>query len=270
LKLGDGTSLAYAAIQLKAGASGTVIRGDNGANGGDWFGLGGSGGLNQIYGSRAGDIFDLQLSTSLQDILHGNAGFDVVLAKAIGADVNLTATNSATGVAATSIEAVVGSGGKTQTVEVNPNALAVSTDSTGAKTSVFEAMLGGDASDVLTLEGPGKWMEIGTPFAPGSALPTHATALTGATILDGLYGGTVHTAENSLTGYLFEDVGAKGVPLKFVTIYSDSAINNQLAAPSTALMAQALAQLNSGGSTVTTSVVANTSSNTTVTITPPG
>jgi hypothetical protein len=269
LKLSDGSSLAYAAIQVKAGASGTAIRGDSGANGGDWFGLGGSGGLNQVYGSRNGDIFDLQLSTSLQDYLHGNTGFDVVLGKAIGTDIDLTANNGSTAVAVTSIEAAVGSGGKTQTVEVNPNALAITTDSTGAKTAVFEAMLGGDAGDALTLEGPGKWMQIAT-FAPGSALPTHATTLTGATILDGLYGGSTHTAENSMTGYLFEDVGAKGVPLKFVTIYSDSAINNQMAAPSAALMAQALAQLSAQGWSATSSLTQNTSTNSPVTLTPPG
>ena len=255
LKLGDGNSLAYAAIQIKAGASGTVIRGDSGANGGDWFGLGGSGGGNYIYGTKAGDIFDLQLSTSLADILRGAGGFDVVVAKAIGTDVNLTANNPNTGIAATGIDAVVGSSGKTQTVEVNPNALAITLDSTGARTSVFEAMLGGDASDTVTLEGPGKWAQIAT-FAPGAPLPTHATPLADAPILDGLFGPSKETAENSLTGTLFESVGARGAALKYVTIYSDSAISNQLASASPALLVQAMAQMPSTSGTSSPTVVA--------------
>jgi len=254
LKLDDGNSLAYAAIQIKAGASGTVIRGDSGANGGDWFGLGGSGGGNYIYGTKAGDIFDLQLSASLADILRGGAGFDVVFAKAEGADVDLTVNNPNTGVAATNIDAVVGSAGNGQTVEINPNALTVTLDSTGAKTSVFEAMLGGDAGDTLTLEGPGKWAQIAT-FAPGDSLPTHATPLESAAILDGLFPGSTHTAENSLTGALYESVGARGAILKYVTIYSDSTISNQLASASPALLAQAMAQTSSGAGTSSPAVV---------------
>jgi hypothetical protein len=249
LKIDDGTSLATAAIQLKAGVTGEVIHGDNGANGGDWFGLGGSGGGNTITGSVGDDVFDLQNSTALLDTLNGGTGFDVVRAVANGADVDLT-TNT-TGFAAHNIEGVVSDTASTkaggiQTVEVNPNQLKFSVDATGAKTAVFEAMLG-SADDTVTLEGAGKWMQVAT-FAPGAALPTHASALVGGALLDSIYGGKTHTAENSLTGYLYEEVNAKGAPIEYVTIYSDATIANNLAAPSATLLSQAMAQF--GASTL--------------------
>ncbi|MBV9511013.1 MAG: hypothetical protein JO303_12110, partial [Caulobacteraceae bacterium] len=84
LVLADGTAIGYAAI-LVNGVSGTVIHGDSGKNGGDWFGLGKSGGGNTVTGSPAGDIFDLQNSTSLVDILNGAGGFNVVRASENGA-----------------------------------------------------------------------------------------------------------------------------------------------------------------------------------------
>lgn len=247
LWLGDGSALAYAAV-IEKGVTGTVIHGDNGANGGDWFGLGQSGGNNYIYGSPAGDVFDLQNSTSLVDILSGGLGFDVVLAKAAGADVDLTANNATTGKAAKQIDAVVGGATTVQTVEINPNTLSVTLDATGAKTAIFEALLGSSA-DTLTLEGAGKWVEVAS-FAPGAPLPAHAMALQGGPVLDALYAGGNHTAENALEGYLFEQVGYQGAPLKYVTIYTDATLSNSLLAPSAAVMAQAMSAYgaSSGGS----------------------
>ena len=166
LQLKDGQTLAYAAIKVGT-VSGTVIRGDNGQNGGDWFGLNLSGGGNTIYGSPGNDIFDLGNATSLQDIIKGGGGFDVVRAIADGADVDLT--NSTTGYYQNSIEAVVGSASTTQTVEVDLGKLAVTTDSTGAKTAVFEALLG-STSDTLTLSAAGRWI-LATTFGPGAHCP---------------------------------------------------------------------------------------------------
>jgi len=243
LGLGDGSALAYAAIIVK-GVTGTVVHGDTGANGGNWFGLGQSGGNNRIVGSSAGDIFDLVNSRSLQDVLVGGQGFDVVRAPVSGVDVNLTASNAATGTVSIGINGVVSNGGNVltaQTVEVDVGKLKYSLDATGAKTAVFEAMLG-SSIDTVTLSGVGTWVEIAT-FAPGAALPTHATALQGGAILDALYASKSHTAENSLTGYLFEQVSPSGAPLKYATIYTDATVSNALAVP--AALAQAMAQLGS-------------------------
>ena len=246
LHLTDGSSLAYAAIQLNGGVSGTVVTGDTGANGGDWIGLGKSGGNNIINGSKQGDIYDLQSATSLMDILRGSGGFDVVRAKADGTDVDLTAGNTTTGKAAASVDGVVGAATTTTTVEVNIGALAVATDATGAKTSAFEALLGSSA-DTLTLSGAGRWKNLGS-FNPGDPLPTHATTLAGGAILDALYnGGPTHTAENSLVGTLYEQVSGTGAAVKYVTVYTDATVVSTLLSPPAALLAQSIAQLGSSG-----------------------
>jgi hypothetical protein len=232
IKLSAGDTSAYSAIALKAGVTGTKVVGDNGANGQNWFGLGQSGGGNHIVGSKGGNLFDLQLSTSLQDWLTGGTGFDIVKAVAAGADVDLTANNPS-GHAATGIDAVVGSANlsNTQTVELDLTKLQYVTDSTGAKGAVFEALLG-SVDDVLTLSGGGRWLEVST-FAPGSTLPAHAAALAHADLLDAAFGSHTHTAENSLTGYLFEQLDLHGNVLKYVTVYTDATIDSLLTPPAT-------------------------------------
>ena len=241
LSINDGSSIGYAAEVLK-GVTGAVFHGDNGTNGGDWFGLGGSGGGNYIYGSPASDIFDLQQSTALSDFLIGGKGFNIVQAPTGGTDVDLTANNATTATAATGVGAVVSDAAAAKaggvTVEIDPTKLAVTTTS-GAKTAVFEAMIG--TPGALTLEGAGTWVQAAT-WAPGAALPTGATALTDASALDALYGSKSYTAETTLTGYLFEQIGSKGAVLKYVTVYTDGALVNDLTAPSAAVMAQAMAQ----------------------------
>jgi hypothetical protein len=245
LSVSDGAAQASASVIVN-GVSGTVIHGDSGANGGDWFGLGLSGGSNVIYGSTGSDIFDLQGSASLADILNAGAGFNVVQAPTAGADIDLTANNGSTSVAAKGIDAVVGGlaatkAGGGQTVEVDPNGLTYAVDALGAKSAVFEALLGSTAATV-TLEGNGTWVEVAT-FGPGAALPAHAAALQDASMLDALYGASkAHTAENALTGYLFENVNAKGAALKYATLYTDATVDNTLAAPSATVLAQAMAQ----------------------------
>ncbi len=231
IRLIHGNTTGYTAINLRAGVSGVAVHGDDGNNGVNFFGLGASGGNNHIYGSKAGNIFDLQLSTALQDQLTGGNGFDVVHALAAGSDVDLTANNATTGKAATSIDAVVGSANLSaiQTVELDVGKLKVTLDASGAKTSVFEAMLGSTA-DTLTLSGAGKWLEVAT-FAPGAALPDHASALLNADILNSTFGLSPHKAENSLIGHLFEQVDIHGAALKYLTVYTDATIDNLLAAP---------------------------------------
>jgi hypothetical protein len=249
LQLSSGDSLAYAAILAK-GVTGTVVRGTAGAgkgggpNGGNWFGLGASGGVNTIVGTSVGDIFDLQNSTALIDILKGSTGFDVVRARGPnGDDVDLTSGNGTTGIASTQIDAVVGSLKTVDTVEVDLGALNVSSVG-GTKQSVFEAMLGGAASTLTISAGATThWVEVAT-FAPGTTPPPNAEALSNPKVLDALFlGGTTYTAENKLTGYLFEQVGAKGAALKYVTIYTDATLVNNLTPASAAAMAQAMAQV---------------------------
>jgi hypothetical protein len=232
LRMNDGSTTAYSAIVLKAGVSGVIIHGDAGANGTNWFGLGLSGGGNHIFGSAGGSIFDLQTSTSLQDYLIGGAaGFNIVRATADGADVDLTANNAFTAKAATGIDAVIGGPNLAylQTVELDVGKVAYSLDATGAKVGVFEAMLG-SSGDVLTLSGTGKWVEVAT-FAPGAALPQHASALVDASVLDAQFGSLQHTAENSLTGHLFEQVNNQGTVLKYLTVYTDATVVDTLAKP---------------------------------------
>jgi hypothetical protein len=250
LQLSSGGSLAYAAV-LANGVSGTVIRGaagpaNAGPNGGNWFGLGPSGGDNTVVGTTAGDIFDLQNSSSLIDILQGSTGFDVVRARgptSTGDDVDLTSGNPTTGIASKNIDAVVGKLGAPDTVEVDLGTLNVTTVG-GVKQSLFEAMLGGAASTLTISAAIGtKWVEV-TSFAPGTAPPANAQALSNATILDSLFlGGSTYKAENQLTGYLFEQVNARGAALKYVTVYTDATLVNNLTAGSTAMMAQAMAQM---------------------------
>lgn len=232
-----GTTSAASAIVITGGVTGTTVHGDSGKNGVNYFGLGGSGGGNVIIGSKAGNVFDLVLSTSLQDQLKGGIGFDVVKASANGADVDLTVNNGTTGKAATSIEAVVGSANlnNIQTVELDVNTVRYTLDSAGAKTAAFTAFLG-SADDTLNLSGNGKWVEIAT-FAPGSALPAHAAALENVDALNALFGNSPHKAETSLVGHLFEQVDLKGNAVKYLTVYTDATINSELAAPAAHLMA---------------------------------
>ena len=246
LHLFDGTTLAYAAVELN-GATGTVVHGDTGANGGDWFGLGRSAGGNFVYGSKQGDIFDLENATSLVDTLRGGLGFDVVRAKADGSDVDLTSATGATGTNSIGIDAVVGGPVTATTVEVNVNTLKVSTSSSGVKTSVFEALLGSSA-DTLTISGAGRFVDLGS-FAPGDQLPANASPLVGAAVLDALYGGgSSHTAENSLVGTLYEEVNGHGAAIKYVTIYTDATLDSKLVSPPAAHLAQAMAQLTGSSS----------------------
>jgi hypothetical protein len=233
LKLNNANTSAYSAVVLKGGVSDASIHGDNGDNGMNWFGLGQSGGNNHVYGSKGGSIFDLQSSTGLVDILTGGSGFSVVRAAADGADVDLTANNATTAKASGGIDAVVAGPNLSslQTVELDVNKVQYSTDLTGAKVGVFEAMLG-SSGDVLTLMGSGKWVEAAT-FAPGAALPEHASALVGADVLDSLFGSAKHTAETSLTGHLFEMVNSAGEAVKYLTVYTDATINDTLLKPTT-------------------------------------
>jgi hypothetical protein len=250
LLLSSGGSLAYAAV-LANGVTGTVIRGaagpaSAGPNGGNWFGLGPSGGGNTVVGTPAGDIFDLQESSALVDILQGSSGFDVVRARGpSGDDVDLTSGNPATGIASRNIDAVVGNKTTVDTVELDLGTLNVTTVG-GVRESLFEAMLGGSASTLTISAGTGtKWVEVAT-FAPGSTPPAHAEALSNATILNSLFlGGTTYTAQNSLSGYLFEQVNARGVALKYVTIYTDATLISALtpASASVTAMAQSMAQM---------------------------
>lgn len=239
LRLLPGNTSASAAIDLKVGVTGVNIHGDPGTFGINSFGLGGSGGNNHIFGSKAGNVFDLQLSTTLQDVLSGGIGFDVVKAAANGADIDLTANNGTTGVRASLIDAVVGSSNlaNIQTAEFDVNSARYTLDATGAKTAVFEAMLG-STDDTLSLLGSGKWVEVSS-FAPGAPLPEHASALSNADILDAQFGASTHKAATSLTGHLFEQVDLRGNAVKFLTVYTDATIDNQLATPSAAMSALA-------------------------------
>ena len=231
IQLLAGNTEAASAVVLRAGVTGADIHGDAGKNGANYFGLGGSGGGNHLFGSKAGNVFDLALSTTLQDQLTGSTGFDVVKAGADGSDVDLTANNATTSKAAASIDAVVGNNvlAHIQTVEFDVGSLRYSVDPSGAKTAVFEAMLG-SADDTLTLSGKGNWVEIGT-FAPGSELPAHAVALQNADELDALFGPSRHTAENSLVGHLFEQVDFNGNAVKYLTVYTDATLQVDLTAP---------------------------------------
>jgi hypothetical protein len=255
LQLNSGPSNATGAIVMKTQVSGTIVHGGNGVNGGDYFGLGGSGGGNILYGTPSGDLFDLGTSTALIDLLHGQGGFNVVRATANGSDVDLTTGNGSAGGQATGIQAVVGAdGGSTHTVEVNLNSLSTTTDGAGAKTSVFEALLG-STNDILTLSGgSGTWEQIAT-FAPTDTLPTHATALTDASELDQVFNGNPASgrAESTMTGTLYELLGAHGVVQRYATVWTDSTIATSFTSPAVKL-SQAMAQLQAapaGGVTVT-------------------
>ena len=234
-----GNTLATTAINLASQVTGATVHGDNGANGANYFGLGGSGGNNTVYGSKAGNTFDLQTSISLKDVLIGGAGFDVVHAGANGADVDLTAGNATTGIAA-KVDAVVGSAvlAAVQTVEVDAIALRTTKDASGVNTAVFEALLGSTSDTLHFTASKGMWVDLGS-FAPGSALLDHAVALSNADVLDSLFHSAAHTAANSLTGYLFERVDAKGHALEYVTVYTDATLDNGLTMASASIAAQA-------------------------------
>jgi hypothetical protein len=250
---------------LNKGVAGTVVHGDNGMNGGDYFGLGMSGGGNTIVGTPGGDQFDLGGSMALADVLQGNGGFNVVTAPA-ATDVNLTASNaSAGGKASTGIDAVVGSGKNAQTVEVNLSTLAVTNLGGGVKTAYFEAYLGGTASTVTVTGGTTfGWTEVGT-MAPGAPLLTDATALTDASALDYYWskaGGSttlMHDAATQLTGYLFEQVNPKGHTALYVTVWTDAAVVDDLTpmAPRPAALAQAMAQMGASSGHAAASAVAS-------------
>lgn len=237
LRLIHGNTSGYSAINLRSGVTGATVHGDDGNNGENYFGLGGSGGNNHIFGSKVGNVFDLQASASLQDILTGGKGFDIVRASADGADVDLTANNAISGRASTSIDAVVGSGklATIQTVELDVGKLQLTIDPSGDKKYSFAALLG-SADDTLTLSGQGRWIEVDT-FAPGAALPAHASALLNAADLDAEFANPSHKAVTSLTGHLFEQVDARGNALKYLTVYTDATINNLLTAPTAAAAA---------------------------------
>ncbi|HEX4182670.1 MAG TPA: hypothetical protein VHY34_05385 [Caulobacteraceae bacterium] len=255
LALGAGAKVKDSgAIVLAKGVSGTIVHGVNGL-GGDYFGLGQSGGGNTILGDQGGDQFDLGASTSLQDILRGEGGFNVITAPS-AADVDLTSGNATTGVASTGITAVVGSPKQVETVEVDFSNLKTALVG-GVRTSVFEAFLGGPSNTVTVSGGTTLgWEEVAT-IAPGGALPTGATALENASTLDTFWkadgGATSPTtnAEATLKGYVFEQFTAKGAASRFVTLWTDATVVNDLAAP-TAAMAQAMARLGASSASVTT------------------
>lgn len=229
LRLDAGTTEAAAAINLRSSIADTAIHGDSGKFGMNYFGLGGSGGNNQVFGSSAGNVFDLQLATTLQDRLFGTAGFDIVKAAADGADIDLTASG-ATGKASTFIDAAVGSSNLAtiQNVKIDANMVRYTTDTSGAKVGVFHALLG-SLDDTLTLSGGGKWIQVAE--FQGSALPEHAVALSNANLLDAEFGVSPHKAATSLVGHLFEQVDLRGNVVKYLTVYTDATIDNQLVAP---------------------------------------
>ncbi len=241
-QIGGGTVAAHDAITVGA-VSGTIIRGDNGQAGGDYFNLAASTGGNTIIGSPANDVFDLGTSGALTDILQGGAGFNAVTDEG-GADVDLT--SGTTGVAAKDIQAVVGSATGSTTVEVDLSTLA-----TVKTASIFEAFLGSSASTVTVSASNGTWIEVG-PFAPSAAASIGALPLTNADLLDTLYGATKsYNAENSLSGYLFEQVvgtGSHQRVVKTATIYTDASVVNSTTPP-VALMAQHMAQMGSTSAT---------------------
>lgn len=231
LRVDAGSTQASAAINLKGLIADTAVHGDSGKFGMNYFGLGGSGGNNQVFGSSAGNVFDLQLSTTLQDKLVGTAGFDIVKAAANGADVDLTASNGTTGKASTFIDAAVGSSNlaAVQSVKIDANMVRYTTDESGAKVGVFSALLG-SVDDTLSLSGGGKWIQV-AEFQGSAALPEHAVALTNASVLDAEFGVSAHKAATSLQGYLFEQVDLKGNVVKYLTVYTDATLDNLLAAP---------------------------------------
>jgi len=248
---------------LTKGVASTIVHGVTGS-GGDFFGLGQSGGGNTIQGDQGGDQFDLGASAALQDILRGEGGFNVVTAPN-ATDVDLT-TGNATGVASTGINAVVGGPKQAETVEVDLSTLAVAKVA-GVRTSYFEAFLGG-AADTVTVTGGTTlgWVEVAT-IAPGSTLPANATALQDSSTLDAFWkadGGSISPTSNSatrLTGFLFEQVTAKGAASRFVTVWTDATLVNDLTPP-TAPMVAAMAQLganSAGASTALSSAGASAS-----------
>ena len=229
LRLTSGNTHGASAVVTVGGASGIKIHGDAGDFGANYFGLGGSGGNNIIYGSKAGNTFDLVNSTALQDVLVGTKGYDIVKASANGADVDLTSGNPTTSHASTWIDAVVGSSDLTrvQTVEVDFGTLQTTKDGSGVNVAVFEAILGG-TNDTLTISAThGKWVELAT-FNPGDPLPTHASALVHGADLDKLFGSATHTTANSLVGHLYEQVKPDGTAYEYVTVYTDATIDNHL------------------------------------------
>jgi hypothetical protein len=270
LLLGDGSTLNEGAVSLGSGVTGIVVRGVGGTSG-SWFGLGRSGGANFVYGDKGVNIFDLQNTSSLQDILTGGTGpygtsFNVVRSEANSADINLTALNATTGIAAHYINAVVGTGKRSQTIELDVNTLSQYTVGGDVNHADFTAFLGGtpgsSATDTLYLSsGQGYWQQVGSTFTPGGPLPAHADALTQAALLDYLASqgvGTAGSAEKSLTGYLFEQLNIKGQVVEYVTIYSDATVDiSGLTAPTAparpAQLSQALASFGASSGSVTAS-----------------
>ncbi|MBV9510787.1 MAG: hypothetical protein JO303_10950 [Caulobacteraceae bacterium] len=109
----------------------------------------------------------------------------------------------------------------------------------------------GSSADTLTLQGSGSWMEMAS-FKAGDALPTGALALSNGATLDAVYGaGKAYTAETALDGYVFEQVGAKGKPVKYLTVYTDATIVSTLASPSATVFAQAISAYGAAGGTYT-------------------
>jgi len=225
VRLGAGSTGAASAFVLTGNVTGTVVSGDSGANGQNFFGLGKSGGNNTVVGSKGGNLFDLQNSLALQDKLIAGKGFDIVRASADGAEVDLTANNGVTSKAAVGIDAVVGSGrlSSIQTVDLDLTKLSFAPNASGQKSAVFTALLG-STDDTLNLFGTGKWVQV-AQFAPGTPLPTNASALVGADLLDAAFGNASHKADASLTGYLFEQVNRTGDALRYVTVYTDATID---------------------------------------------
>jgi hypothetical protein len=200
-----------------------VVQGASNAGGGANFNLNASLGDNTVIGTVANDVFDIGTSGALSDILQGGAGFNMVTAEGSG-DIDLTANNGNTGVAASKIEAVVGSAAASPslTVEVDLSTLAATK---GA--AVFEALLGPTGSTLTVSASKNAWTLVDT-FSPSSVLPAGATALTDADLLDAAYGATKsYNAEDSMTGYLFEKLNAKNQVLESVTVYTDAALLTQ-------------------------------------------
>ena len=255
IQLGGGTIAASASFNV-GDVTGTIVQGDFGANGGDYFNLKASGGANTIIGSAANDVFDIGTSGALVDALQGGAGFNAVTVQG-GGDVDLTSNNGSTATAAKNIQAVVGSLTGNTTVEVDLSKLAVV-----GGASIFEAFLGSAASTLTVSSLTGTWVEVGS-FAPSAAASVGATALTDADFLNTLFGATkTYNAANALTGYLFEQVAGVGVHqhvVKTATVYTDATVVNATTPPAAAaaLMSQYMASLGAQGPAMAVMSLAN-------------
>jgi hypothetical protein len=246
-QIGGGTIAAHDAITV-GDVTGTVVKGDNGQSGGDYFNLAASGGGNTIIGSPVDDVFDIGASGALTDILQAGTGFNVVTDEG-GGDVNLTA-GGASGVADKGIQAAVGSATGDTTVEVD-----LSTLETVKTAGIFEAFLGSANSSVTVSASTGTWAEVG-PFSQSNAASMGALSLTDANLLDTLFGATKsHNAETALTGYLFEQVvgtGSHEHVVKTVTLYTDATVTNATTPPPAAVLAQFMSQMGSPSASATT------------------